>query len=156
MTSKDIKEYGLSIGYSKVGITSADGFPEYVQEVLSRGDHYHFFTYTTANPIQDAIPKNIMPEAKSIIVLVWDYFQKDYPEELKKMIGKAYLGRCYNPIPGSLPYARFQLMKDYLEANGTDSAAIERCLAAANKTAEEKTVVFDGKDFFVDRRRNII
>lgn len=42
-------------------------------------------------------------------------------------------------------------VKDYLEANGTDSAAIERCLAAANKTAEEKTVVFDGKDFFVDR-----
>ena len=42
-------------------------------------------------------------------------------------------------------------VKDYLEAGGTDSAAIERCLADANQTAGEKTVVFDGKDYFVDR-----
>lgn len=118
MTSEDIKEYGLSIGYSKVGVTSADGFPDYVAEVASRGDRYDFFDYTTTNPLVGATPRNAMPEARSIVVLVWDYFQNDFPEALKQMIGKAYLARCYTPPPGTIAHSRQQLMKDYLSANG--------------------------------------
>lgn len=118
MNSKEIKEYGLSIGYSKVGITSADGYPEYVEKVLARGDKFDILNYTTTNPVLGAIPKNFMPEAKSVIVLVLDYFQNDFPEELKKMIGKAYMARCYGPQPGMLAHSRLQLMKDYLANNG--------------------------------------
>ncbi len=118
MNSADIKEYGLSIGYSKVGITSADGYPEYVEKVLARGDKFDILNYTTTNPVLGAIPKNFMPAAKSVVVLVLDYFQNDFPEELKKMIGKAYLARCYGPQPGMLAHSRFQLMKDYLAGNG--------------------------------------
>lgn len=33
----------------------------------------------------------------------------------------------------------------------TDSSAIERCLDAANRTSCEKTIVFDGKDYWIDR-----
>ncbi|AFV02237.1 Epoxyqueuosine (oQ) reductase QueG [Dehalobacter sp. DCA] len=118
MISKDIKEYGLSIGYTKVGITSADNFTEYVAEVVSRGDKYDILNFTTTNPVHGATPKNIMQEAKSVIVLIWDYFQNDFPEELKKMIGKIYLARCYNPLPGTIAYSRLQLMKSYLSNNG--------------------------------------
>jgi epoxyqueuosine reductase len=118
MRSRDIKEYGFNIGYSKVGITSADSFAEYVDEVVSRGDKYDILNFTTTNPVHGAIPNNIMPEAKSVIVLIWDYFQNDFPEELKKMIGKIYLARCYNPLPGMLAHSRLQLMKDYLSNNG--------------------------------------
>lgn len=118
MRSLDIKEYGLNIGYNKVGITSADSFNEYLEEVASRGDKYDILNYTTTNPVLGAIPKNYMPEAKSIIVLIWDYFQNDFPEELTKMIGKIYLARCYNPLPGMMAHSRLQLMKDYLSENG--------------------------------------
>lgn len=118
MKAQDIKEFGYRLGYSKVGITSAEGFPDYVEEVLSRGDTFDIFAFTTTNPLKDAMPKTKMPDAKSIIVLVWDYYQYEYPEALKKMIGKAYLGRCYGPQPGSIAYASLQLMKDYLAENG--------------------------------------
>lgn len=118
MESKEIKEFGFQLGYSKVGITSADGFPDYVKEVESRGDEFSILSFTTTNPLKDAHPKIKMPDAKSIIVLVYDYFKYDYPEELTKMIGKAYLGRCYGPQPGTINYARLQLMKDYLSENG--------------------------------------
>lgn len=93
MISREIKEYGYSIGYSKVGITSADGFPDYIKEVESRGDEFDIFSFTTTNPMKDAMPKTKMPDAKSIIVLVWDYFQYNYPENLKQIMGKAYLDR---------------------------------------------------------------
>ena len=118
MTAQDIKEFGYRLGYSKVGITSADGFPDYVEEVKSRGDEFDILAFTTTNPLVDAIPKAKMPDAKSIIVLVYDYGQYDYPDELTKMIGKAYLGRCYGPQPGNINYARLQLMKDYLADHG--------------------------------------
>lgn len=118
MTSSDIKEYALSIGFSGVGITSADGFPGYVDEVRSRGDKYDIFNFTTTNPLQGAMPRSVMPEAKSVIVLIWDYFQSDFPEELKNMIGKIYLARCYNPPAGMLAHSRLQLMKNFLSGHG--------------------------------------
>ena len=113
MTSEKIKEYGLSIGYSNVGITSIENMAGYIEEVLSRGDEYRFFLNTLTNPVQEKIP-----EAKSVIVLILDYFQYDFPETLKKMIGKIYLSRSYNPPRGKIEHSRFQLMKDYLSDNG--------------------------------------
>lgn len=113
MLSKDIKEYGLRIGYNKVGIAPADCLSEYVKEVISRGAEYDFFQKMLTKPIEKS-----MPDAKSIIVMVWDYYQKEYPECLKKMIGKIYLSRSYLSPKGTLEDARFQLMKDYLIHNG--------------------------------------
>lgn len=118
MTSKDIKEYGLSIGYAEVGIVSADDLTEYIDEVISRGEKYEFFNHLATTPIQGSKPKEIMPEAKSIIVLVWDYFQYDFPDEIKKMVGKAYLARCYNAPKGTVSNSRFELMKEFLLGNG--------------------------------------
>ncbi len=42
-------------------------------------------------------------------------------------------------------------VKDYLIANMTDSSAIERCFDAANQVTDEKMIIFDGKDYFIDR-----
>ena len=42
-------------------------------------------------------------------------------------------------------------VKDYLENNITDSEAIELCFADADKVSGEKTVVFDGKEYHIDR-----
>ena len=42
-------------------------------------------------------------------------------------------------------------IKEYLLSGDTDSAAVERCLEAAKESVGEKTVVFDGKDFRLDR-----
>lgn len=124
MTAREIKEYAYSLGYSKAGITSADGFTEYVNEVASRGERFNFFTYTTTNPVKDAFPKEKMSDAKSVIVLVWDYYQMEFPENLKEIMGKAYMSRSYGPQPGSIAYARLELMKRFLTDRGckVDSA----------------------------------
>lgn len=55
VTAKDIKEYGYSLGYSKAGICSAEGFLEYIKEPESRGDEFDLLNYTTANPMKDAV-----------------------------------------------------------------------------------------------------
>ena len=42
-------------------------------------------------------------------------------------------------------------VRDYADDTIRDSEAIERCLAAAKKEAGEATIVFDGRDYFIDR-----
>ncbi len=39
----DIKDFALDIGYSKVGITSANDFQDHIDEVLSRGEIYDYY-----------------------------------------------------------------------------------------------------------------
>jgi epoxyqueuosine reductase len=47
-----------------------------------------------------------------------DYYNYDFPDALKNMIGKIYLARCYNPPTGYIEHSRLQLMKDFLSQNG--------------------------------------
>ena len=42
-------------------------------------------------------------------------------------------------------------IKDYLQSGTTDSSAIERCMQDAKQEPGERTIVFDGKDFYIDR-----
>ncbi len=45
----------------------------------------------------------------------------------------------------------FFYVRDYISDTIRDSEAIERCLAAAKKEGGKATVVFDGKDYWIDR-----
>lgn len=113
MTTNEIKEYGLSIGYDAVGVTSAGSFSGYADEVVSRGSEYDFFQKRLLAPIHEK-----MPQASSVIVLVRDYYEKDFPEGLTQIIGKVYLSRSYTPRRGSLEHSRLRLMCERLEADG--------------------------------------
>jgi epoxyqueuosine reductase len=116
--TSDIKDQALDLGYSAVGITTADDFTEHIQEVHSRGAAYDFFLNGPRDFMKGARPRAAMPSARSIIVLVWDYAQKAFPGTLLDKIGRIYLGRCYNPPPDRINGARFRLMEDYLKARG--------------------------------------
>ncbi len=113
MLSSEIKEYGLDLGYQKVGIISIDSLSGYADEVVSRGEPYGEFVKKLTAPILKQ-----MPEARSVIVMAWDYYTKKFPERLRQMIGKIYLARCYDPPEGTLAHARIQLMADFLERRG--------------------------------------
>jgi epoxyqueuosine reductase len=77
--TEDIKDYALDIGYSHVGITTADDFTDHIDQVQSRGSIYDFYVQDPRKFMQGAKPKTCMPEARSIISLVWDYSQKKIP-----------------------------------------------------------------------------
>lgn len=117
--TKGIKEFGKYLGYCKVGVTTADDFDEYLEELNSR-ENYEFIL---KNNIVICSPKKFMPSAKSVIVLIFDYKQKSIPENLDNMIGSIYLARCYNPQPNSLNGARLKLMIDYLNELGCEVRA---------------------------------
>jgi epoxyqueuosine reductase len=120
--SEDVKDFGLDLGYSKVGITTAESFPEYTAELNGRRDMYAWYADGTVQPLKGAEPKSCMPAAKSIIVLVNDIFKQAFPESLIGKVGRHYLSRANLTARHRINGARRQLMREFLEKNGVNVA----------------------------------
>ncbi len=116
--TQDIKDFALDLGYSKVGFTTADGFPDYIEELESRRESYAFFIEGPRKPLAGAHPRSLMPSAKSIVSLVYDYSKESFPENLVGKIGRLYLTRSYNAPEHRIHGARHRLMREFLERNG--------------------------------------
>ncbi len=118
--TKDIVDFALDIGYSQVGVTPADDFSDHINEVQSRGEIYDCYVADPRQLLKHAEPKKIMPSARSIISLAWDYAQKAFPEPLLGKVGRIYQARCYNAPPHRINGARYQLMLDFLAKMGCE------------------------------------
>lgn len=116
--SAEIKELALNLGFCKAGITTADDFTDFIDELLQRGDPYDHWVHKKRNLVDGARPRKLMPSAKSIIVTAFDYAQKSFPEKLLPMIGRIYMSRAYQPRPGMASESRVRLLKEYLENKG--------------------------------------
>ena len=132
--SEDIKDFALDLGYSKVGITSADSFPIYTSELKTRCDQYRFHIESRFKPLDWADPRTVMPSAKSIIATVFDYSKEAFPEKLLGKIGRLYQARCYLSPEYRINGAREKLMEDFLVKNGcqvTQSRGVPKRLSGA-------------------------
>ena len=85
-----VKEYALNIGFCRAGVTPVSGFEQYRDIVLARKEDYCFLTERAAKSAQIA---QLAPEAKSILVLAYDYMQVQFPENLREHVGRIYLSR---------------------------------------------------------------
>ncbi len=118
--TQDIKDFALDMGYDRVGITSADRFSDHVDEVRSRGPVYDFYVEDPRQLLRGGEPKAIMPAARSIISMAWDYSQKAFPEALLGKIGRIYQARCYNAPQNRINGARYQLMVAFFQKMGCE------------------------------------
>jgi epoxyqueuosine reductase len=148
----DIKDFALDIGYSKVGITSADDFQNHIDEVLSRGDIYDYYHKDPRQLLKGARPKEIMPSARSIISLAWDYAEKSFPESLQGKVGRVYQARCYMAPPSRINGARFQLMLDFLTKIGCEIG--KGIFLPERQVAARAGVITYGKNTFAYTSKN--
>jgi len=116
--TEDIKDFALDLGYSRVGITTADPFPGYIAELKARQDMYAFYINHSTTPLQGAEPRSVMPSARSIVMVVYDAFKESFPEKLVGKIGRIYQARCYRPPSHRINGARYRLMREFFENNG--------------------------------------
>jgi len=63
--TEDIEDFALDLGYSRLGITTADSFPTYIAELESRRHMYDWYITGGYQPISATDPGSIMPSAKS-------------------------------------------------------------------------------------------
>ena len=115
--SSVIKEYALSLGYDRVGFTTADRFPIYERELTQRREMYDWAMGEPRQLLKSADPRNIMAEAKSIVVTVYDYFKQSYPQALVGKIGRYYLSHGARPMH-PIHQERYRLLREFLEKQG--------------------------------------
>ncbi len=116
--TQQIKNQALYLGFTKVGVTTADDFPEHIEALESRPDTYAFWTRSPRNPLLGARPRSANPAARSIISVAYDYSHTAYPETLVGKIGRIYQARCYFAAPSQTHGARQELFKGFLREKG--------------------------------------
>ena len=117
--TKKIKMEALNLGFSKIGITTADDFGEYEQELNSRPDYAPWINTPATEYLLDGCrPKTFYPEGKSIICAVYGFSDIIFPEELTPYVGRAYLSRSYRPLAESSCGMRLNAFKRYIKSLG--------------------------------------
>jgi len=144
--SEDIKDFALDLGYSKVGITTAESFPDYIAELNSRHEMYGWYINGGFQPLSGANPRSVMRSAKSIIAVVLDISKESFPATLVHMIGRHYLSRGYLTPRQRINGARRQLMREFLERNGCQVA--QRLYVPERLTASRAGIITYGKNTF--------
>jgi epoxyqueuosine reductase len=116
--TEEIKSYALDLGYSRVGVTTAEPFPLYAQALKERSQEYDWAVESGLRLERAVNPQDRLPGARSIIIAVYDYMQEHFPEKLVGKIGRLYQSRSYIEPPTRLEGARVQLMRQFLQAQG--------------------------------------
>lgn len=116
--TEEIRNYALDLGYSRVGITTAEPFPLYAQALEERSPDYDWAADSGLRLRRAVHPQDRLPGARSIVVAVYDYFRERFPENLVGRIGRLYQSRSYIEPPTRLGGARVELMRRFLESKG--------------------------------------
>jgi epoxyqueuosine reductase len=91
ITKKIIIEKAYECGFDDVGFTTADPFPEQREILEERREGYEWAYKSGLDLTAGTDPKNILPDAQSIIVLMEAYFREAFPKSLERHFGRCYL-----------------------------------------------------------------
>ena len=119
ITKSDIIGAAHEHGFEDVGFTTADPFPDHKQLLLDRSDDYAWAEAVGLQLLDGTDPTTILPNAKTIIVLMEVYFRKSYPRSMEGNFGRCYLDDDRVTRDGL--YKRIKAFRSFLRDNGIDS-----------------------------------
>ena len=88
---EDIVKKARELGFADIGFTTAEPFEEHRQMLLDRKEEYGWAELVGLDLLKGTDPKAILPGAKSIIVLIENYFSMSYPRSVEGLFGRCYL-----------------------------------------------------------------
>jgi epoxyqueuosine reductase len=92
MLSKEkIIERALELGFDDIGFTTAEPFESQQELLTEREEEYAWTKMGGLDLMEGTDPKKVMPEAKSIIVLLEFYFKESFPPDIEPHFGRCYL-----------------------------------------------------------------
>lgn len=143
--SSDLREFGLGLGYDRVGFTTADRFPVLEKEL---GERRRMYDWIAPRLLAAIDPVRTFPEAKSIIVFVQDCLKHSYPDEITGKVGRHYqsTGGTSNQ---QLERTRQRLLKEFLESRGCRAGSDDPFLQPPPRLAGARSGVTSfGKNCF--------
>jgi epoxyqueuosine reductase len=119
VTQTQIIDKGHELGFEDVGFTTADPFTEHEKQLAQMPDEYGWADAVGLDLKTGVNPATIMPNAKTIIVLIEPYFNRAYPKGMEGHFGRCYLDDDRVTKDGLAK--RIKAFRGYLRDNGIDS-----------------------------------
>ncbi len=116
---QEIREYALDVGFDDVGYTTAEPFPQLTEALDERRSGYSWVSEGLLQIGSVADPRFVLPSARSIVILIYDYYKQAYPAQLEGSVGKAYQSRLY-PGKKRLFGSRLRLIREFLQEKGME------------------------------------
>jgi epoxyqueuosine reductase len=91
LTKENIIEQARQLGFADIGFTGAEPFDSQKQYLIEHQEQYGWMEKAGFSLLAGIDPRNILPEAKTIIVLLESYFEKSFPLRMER-----HFGRCYH------------------------------------------------------------
>jgi len=119
LTKQEIIAEAKRLKFADIGFTNAQPFGSQREYLLAHQEEYGWAEAIGLSLIAGTDPKNILPQAKSIIVLLESYFEESYPLQLERHFGRCYLDDDRVTKDGLA--LRIKAFRKFLQANGIDS-----------------------------------
>ncbi len=119
ITRDDIIKKAYELEFGDIGFTSAEPFDEHKKLLMDRHEEYGWTKKEGLDLLEGTDPCAIMPEAKTIIVLIEPYFRTAYPKSME-----GYFGRCYlddDRVTKDGLAKRIKAFRKFLGSAGIDS-----------------------------------
>lgn len=91
LTRQMVIDKALTLGFADVGICDASPFTEHQKILAERKDDYDWIYKLGLDLSTGTEPSDILPGAKSIIVLLGHYFDQGFPPQMENHFGRCYL-----------------------------------------------------------------
>ncbi len=114
-----IQSEARKIGFDDIGFTTAAPFEEHREILMSRKEDYEWASAMGLDIFNGTDPKAIMPEAKTVIVLLDVYFRESFPPSIEGNFGRCYLDDDRVTKDGLTQ--KIKLFRSFLRDNGVDS-----------------------------------
>jgi epoxyqueuosine reductase len=116
---EQIMEKAFQLGFGDVGFTTAEPFESQRLILAERQKEYAWTKAAGLDLDAGTDPRNILPEAKGIIVLLELYFREAFPPEMEPFFGRCYLDDDRMTRDGLS--RRIKSFRAYLKENGIES-----------------------------------
>ena len=91
LTKQDIIAEAKRLKFADIGFTDAQPFASQKEYLLAHQEEYGWAEAVGLGLLAGTDPKNILPDAKSIIVLLESYFEESFPLQMERHFGRCYL-----------------------------------------------------------------
>jgi epoxyqueuosine reductase len=146
-----IRQRALELGFEDAGFTGVEPLDVYVQEVQSRPQMYAWVNNEAFSTLRGASPGVKHAWARSLVVLIRNYYKRRFPEDL---VGR--YGRCYQvderKVRGE-EHRRFKAFLDFLKSEGVRAVFDEE--VPARMSAARAGIVTYGKNCFAFARKGM-
>jgi epoxyqueuosine reductase len=119
ITKDDIVKKAIQCGFGDIGFTTAEPFESQKAILLERKDEYELLIKLGLDLVSGTDPGTILPDARTIIVLMEGYFNEAFPSSMENHFGRCYLDD--DRILQDRLAARIKAFRSFLRDNGIGS-----------------------------------